>query len=26
MAGHTSNSIVIDAPMDFVWERTNDVA
>lgn len=26
MAGHTSNSIVIDAPMDLVWERTNDVA
>ena len=25
MAGHTSNSIVIDAPMDFVWEQTNDV-
>ncbi len=26
MAGHTRNSVVIDAPMDFVWERTNDVA
>lgn len=26
MAGHTDNSIVIDAPLDLVWERTNDVA
>ncbi|MER7569999.1 SRPBCC family protein [Streptomyces sp. NPDC048523] len=26
MAGHTQNSVVIDAPMDLVWERTNDVA
>lgn len=26
MAGHTRNSVVIDAPMDLVWERTNDVA
>lgn len=26
MAGHTSNSVLIDAPMDLVWERTNDVA
>jgi aromatase len=26
MAGHTENSIVIDAPMDLVWEMTNDVA
>ncbi len=25
MAGHTENSIVIDAPMDLVWEMTNDV-
>jgi aromatase len=25
MAGHTENEIVIDAPMDLVWERTNDV-
>jgi aromatase len=25
MAGHTENSIVIDAPMDVVWEMTNDV-
>ncbi|MEV4443486.1 SRPBCC family protein [Streptomyces sp. NPDC049577] len=26
MAGHTDNSVVIDAPLDLVWERTNDVA
>ena len=25
MAGHTDNAIVIDAPMDLVWEMTNDV-
>ncbi|CAM5296792.1 hypothetical protein SHIRM173S_05805 [Streptomyces hirsutus] len=25
MAGHTDNHIVIDAPMDIVWEMTNDV-
>ncbi|MFE3140631.1 SRPBCC family protein [Streptomyces scopuliridis] len=25
MAGHTDNSVVIDAPMDIVWEMTNDV-
>lgn len=25
MAGHTANEIVIAAPMDLVWERTNDV-
>jgi putative polyketide hydroxylase len=25
MAGHTDNSIVIDAPMEMVWEMTNDV-
>ncbi|MQY11636.1 putative polyketide cyclase [Streptomyces sp. RB5] len=25
MAGHTDNSIVIDAPMDLVWELTNDL-
>jgi aromatase len=26
MAGHTDNSVVIAAPMQLVWERTNDVA
>nr|ASA49567.1 cyclase [Actinoallomurus sp.] len=26
MAGHTDNKIVIDAPMDLVWDMTNDVA
>ncbi|MDM4718161.1 SRPBCC family protein [Micromonospora sp. WMMA1363] len=26
MAGHTDNTIVIDAPMDVVWDMTNDVA
>lgn len=25
MSGHTDNSIVIDAPMDLVWDITNDV-
>ncbi len=25
MAGHTENEIVIDAPMDLVWEMTNDI-
>src|SRR5437763_12549600 len=25
MAAHTDNSIFIDAPMDLVWRRTNDV-
>lgn len=25
MAGHTDNSIVIDAPLDFVWRVTNDL-
>lgn len=25
MAGHTDNSVVINAPLDFVWERMNDV-
>jgi aromatase len=25
MAGHTDNSIVINAPMDLVWDMTNDV-
>lgn len=26
MAAHTENHIVIDAPFDLVWDRTNDVA
>jgi aromatase len=26
MAGHTDNEITIEAPMDLVWERTNDLA
>ncbi|MER8039987.1 SRPBCC family protein [Streptomyces hydrogenans] len=26
MAGHTDNAIVIDAPLETVWELTNDVA
>ena len=26
MAGHTDNSVVIDAPLDLVWDLTNDVA
>ena len=25
VAGHTDNSIVIDAPLELVWEMTNDV-
>ncbi|MFK4221498.1 SRPBCC family protein [Streptomyces sp. NPDC019890] len=25
MAGHTDNSIVIDAPMELVWDITNDL-
>ncbi len=25
MAGHTENEIVIDAPMDLVWDMTNDI-
>jgi aromatase len=25
MAGHTDNAIVIDAPLDLVWETMNDV-
>ncbi|MEU5311964.1 cupin domain-containing protein [Streptomyces sp. NPDC021562] len=25
MPGHTDNEIVVDAPLDFVWEITNDV-
>ncbi|ASO19715.1 aromatase [Actinoalloteichus hoggarensis] len=25
MAGHTDNEIVIDAPMDLVWDMTNDI-
>ncbi|GAA3624895.1 SRPBCC family protein [Streptomyces fenghuangensis] len=25
MAGHTENEIVIDAPLDLVWEMTNDI-
>ncbi len=25
MAGHTENSITIDAPLDLVWEMTNDL-
>ncbi|GGP85375.1 SRPBCC family protein [Saccharothrix coeruleofusca] len=25
MSGHTENEVVIDAPMDVVWERTNDI-
>ncbi|MDQ0908904.1 aromatase [Streptomyces canus] len=25
MSAHTDNSIVINAPMDLVWERTNDI-
>ncbi|WP_436494930.1 SRPBCC family protein [Actinokineospora sp. HUAS TT18] len=25
MSGHTDNSILIDAPLDYVWERTNDI-
>ena len=26
MAGHTDNEIIIEAPMELVWERTNDLA
>lgn len=26
MAGHTENTVVIEAPMDLVWDMTNDVA
>ena len=26
MPGHTDNSVVIDAPLDLVWDVTNDVA
>jgi aromatase len=26
MAGHTENSITIDAPLELVWTRTNDLA
>ena len=26
MAGHTENSVVIDAPFQLVWDMTNDVA
>jgi aromatase len=26
MAGHTDNALVINAPMDLVWDMTNDVA
>lgn len=25
MAGHTENEVTIDAPMELVWSRTNDV-
>lgn len=25
MSGHTDNTVVVDAPMDVVWEMTNDV-
>ena len=25
MAGHTDNSVLIDAPMDLVWDVTNDI-
>ncbi len=25
MAGHTDNAVVIDAPLDLVWEITNDI-
>ena len=25
MAGHTDNSVLIDAPMDLVWDLTNDI-
>jgi aromatase len=26
MSGHTDNSVFIAAPMDLVWQRTNDIA
>lgn len=26
MCGHVDSSVVIDAPMDVVWDRTNDIA
>lgn len=26
MAGHTQNEITISAPVDLVWDMTNDVA
>ncbi|GLH98496.1 SRPBCC family protein [Phytohabitans aurantiacus] len=26
MAGHVDNAVVLDAPMDLVWQMTNDVA
>ncbi|MFF4169633.1 SRPBCC family protein [Streptomyces sp. NPDC001744] len=25
MTGHTDNSVVIDAPLDLVWDMTNDI-
>ena len=25
MAGHTDNSVLIDAPLDLVWDMTNDI-
>jgi len=25
VAGHTDNSVVIDAPLDLVWDMTNDI-
>ncbi|MFI1972470.1 SRPBCC family protein [Streptomyces cinnamoneus] len=25
MSGHTDNSIIIDAPLDLVWDMTNDI-
>lgn len=25
MAGHTENSVTIDAPLDLVWDMTNDI-
>ncbi|GGQ80991.1 SRPBCC family protein [Couchioplanes azureus] len=26
MSGHTDNSVVIDAPLDLVWDMTNDIS
>jgi aromatase len=26
MSGHTDNAILIDAPIDYVWQQTNDIA